>query len=199
MRKTEFEKLNNQVFCDGKVEVFDDLLSASRMSSLYQKAVKESYKIGWPDTQIIEHSEKVFLHATLKHSWLKDFLDGVKEDIRKRDPEHPLLDKISSRSQSYNGIINCGILSDSYLAHTHPGTNVMLYYANLEWRDYWNGETSFFSDDLSEIVFTSKYKPGRILWFDGELPHTIKPVSHTGPKFRFTFSIFFEKQAGRIK
>lgn len=49
------------------------------------------------------------------------------------------------------------------------------------------------SKDLSKIEFASVYKPGRIILFDGHIPHTIRPQSIKGPKFRFTLSVFLRK------
>jgi hypothetical protein len=67
-----------------------------------------------------------------------------------------------------------------------------LYYVNLEWRDGWYGETFFYSDDLKDVAFTSLYVPGRILLFDGDIPHAIRPQSVAGPKYRITISTFFD-------
>ena len=77
-----------------------------------------------------------------------------------------------------------------------PGENLIgaLYYVNLNWEDGFYGETFFYnSKDLSKIEFASVYKPGRIILFDGHIPHAIRPQSIKGPKFRFTLSVFLRK------
>ena len=63
----------------------------------------------------------------------------------------------------------------------------------MEWKQEWWGETQFLSEDLKEIIFTNQYVPGRVIWFDGEIPHTIKTQSFSAPKFRFSLSIFFDR------
>ena len=66
-------------------------------------------------------------------------------------------------------------------------------FVNLDWRDGWHGETLFYNpDNLKEIVYTSLYIPGRIILFDGSIPHAIRPQSVKAPKFRFTLSLFFD-------
>jgi len=70
-----------------------------------------------------------------------------------------------------------------------------LYYPNLHWEDGWEGETRFFNKhNRDEIVYTSVYKPGRIILFDGEIPHQIGTQSITGPKYRFTIGVFFKRK-----
>ena len=71
----------------------------------------------------------------------------------------------------------------------------MLGYLNLNWRDGWYGETWFFDKfDFNKIIFASALAPGRIILFDGQIPHTIRPQSKVGPKFRMTLSLFYNKQ-----
>ena len=77
--------------------------------------------------------------------------------------------------------------------HIHQKQQVCLYYVNLDWRDGWHGETLFYNpDNLKEIAYTSLYIPGRIILFDGSIPHAIRPQSVKAPKFRFTLSLFFD-------
>ena len=47
-------------------------------------------------------------------------------------------------------------------------------------------------DDQSEIAYASVYIPGRIILFDGSIPHAIRPQSVKAPKYRFTLSLFFD-------
>jgi Rps23 Pro-64 3,4-dihydroxylase Tpa1-like proline 4-hydroxylase len=80
-----------------------------------------------------------------------------------------------------------------YYAHTHGEDKVLLYYINMEWKEGWHGETQFYSDDLKEVKYTSPYTPGRLILFDGKIPHTMRPQSIIAPKFRFSLSMFLKK------
>ena len=82
--------------------------------------------------------------------------------------------------------------NDVHYIHHHEGEQVLLYYVNLDWQDGWYGETLFFNpSNIKEVQYTSSFQPGRIILFDGSIPHAIRPQSIKAPKFRFTLSLFF--------
>ena len=83
---------------------------------------------------------------------------------------------------------------DVHYIHHHRTRHVALYYANLDWEDGWYGETIFYDEfDENNIIFTSPYVPGRIILFDGNIPHAIRPQSIDGPKFRISITLFFDE------
>ena len=89
-------------------------------------------------------------------------------------------------------IVNLIRPSDVHFIHSHPNKQVALYYCNLNWEDGWYGETMFYDpNDLEKVSYTSLYKPGRIILFDGSIPHAIRPQSISGPKYRITLTIVF--------
>jgi len=92
-------------------------------------------------------------------------------------------------------VLNLVKSEDVHHIHSHRGSQVVLVYLNLNWRDGWYGETLFFDKfDFNKIIFASAFVPGRIILFDGQIPHTIRPQSKVGPKFRMTLSLFYNKQ-----
>ena len=168
-----------------KIKIFDDVFEHMNKTYLYEKAVRSNFKIGWRDTDIIEHREKVYMHSEWENEMVaRDILPLVKNKN--------LLELINSRNPS-KCILNCTLQNDVYLPHAHPDTDVLLYYINMEWKQEWWGETQFLSEDLKEIIFTNPYVPGRAVWFDGAIPHTIKTQSAIAPKYRFSLSLFFWK------
>ncbi len=167
------------------IEIYDNLFSYNYMSKLYDMVINSNYHIGWADTKIIENRDKVFMFS------LWELTDFMKSEFLSNIKDESLLERIGNRLPS-RCVINCGNFSDTYLPHTHNNKEVLLYYVNLDWKLEWNGETAFYSDDLKEIILTNPYVPGRMVWFDGEIPHSIKPQTHLGPKFRFTISLFFD-------
>ena len=167
-----------------KIDVYDDIFSFTYKSKLYSKVVNSSFKIGWLDTENIEDRDKVFMYSSM---------NSRKREIIRNINNEDLLGKINNRIP-FQIIINCGTPNDEYLPHSHPGQDVLLYYANLKWEPSWNGDTIFYSEDLSKIIFANPYISGRAIFFDGEIPHSIKPNSPRGPKFRFTISMFFNKE-----
>jgi len=57
--------------------------------------------------------------------------------------------------------------------HVHSNKTVILY-LNYEWHPNWGGETIFYDHNLdAQRIVTPK--PGRVLMFDGRIPHTGRP------------------------
>ena len=84
-------------------------------------------------------------------------------------------------------------VEDSVLSKSISGKQVLLYYVNLSWTDGWHGETLFYNPyNLKEVEYTSLYVPGRIILFDGTVPHAIRPQSVKATKFRLSLSLFFD-------
>ena len=89
-------------------------------------------------------------------------------------------------------ILNLSVPSDVHYTHTHQEKKILLYYLNLEWRDGWHGETHFYSEDLTSIQYSSPYTPGRLIVFDANIPHTIRPQSIIAPNHRFTLALIYD-------
>jgi Rps23 Pro-64 3,4-dihydroxylase Tpa1-like proline 4-hydroxylase len=140
--------------------------------------------LGWPD---LTGSEHTYLHSEYSVDDVHAF--GIFKALRD-DKVKELL----AGAAFYKATVNLSVPGDVHYAHTHKNLT-MLYYANPEWRQEWAGETLFFSDDLSEVVFTSVYKPGRIILFDGGIPHTIRPQSRVAPQHRTTVALFFNAES----
>ena len=168
------------------IKIYDNVFTYNFMSKLYRHAIEADYNIGWADTNIIENRGRVFMFSLwdLPDFIKSGFLDNIKND--------DLLKKIKNRFPS-RCVINCGTFGDIYHPHVHGDKEVLLYYVNLDWKVEWNGETAFYSDNLKEITLANPYVPGRMVWFDGKTPHSIKPQTHSAPKYRFTISLFFDK------
>jgi SM-20-related protein len=90
-------------------------------------------------------------------------------------------------------MVNLSKPADPNFTHCHPKQVVCLYYANLNWHPNFAGETLFYTEDQKEIRYGSTYTPNRLVIFDGEIPHTIRAQNITGPNYRFSISIFFNK------
>ena len=53
--------------------------------------------------------------------------------------------------------------------------------------------TLFYDNSLINVESAVSFVPGRIVIFDGTIPHTIRPQSTYGPDYRFTISCFIRK------
>lgn len=103
---------------------------------------------------------------------------------------------IPSESYGFNrGYVNLGIHGD--VNHMHMDgkfykAKTLLYYANQHWEYKWGGHTAFF-DNNGNIKTTVEVKPGRMVIFDGNIPHTVLPMNiRCSPSYRFTVALKFE-------
>ena len=84
-------------------------------------------------------------------------------------------------------------IRDSVDGATKGQVITMLIYPNIEWGANHGGETVFYEEDKTEMVYLNPYVPGRICIFDGSIPHCAKPQALVGPKYRFTIACKFIK------
>ena len=84
---------------------------------------------------------------------------------------------------------NCVTFAEDSNFHNDGFGPTVLYYANLEWMPYWSGHTLFLNETLDEAEYTCLYKPGRVVVFDGSIPHLILTPNTMCRTPRLTFVI----------
>ena len=167
------------------IEVYDDVFDLAHRFDIQESVKRCPYQIGWADNTDNQENYMFSQWAPEKLNQISLFAPFQKD--------HPLHEKLNP-DKFIRCVINNDVMSNTHWTHTHINENVFLYYVNMDWQEHWGGETLFFDKKKnSDIIFGSRYTPGRVIWFDGEYPHTIKPQSRLGPKFRFTLSVFFKK------
>jgi len=170
---------------DKIIQVYDDLFDFNSRTDIYDYVRNSFFKIGWADTDILDTVKHEFIHS----AYSKEDVDklGFFEKLKKT----PVMNHIEDLEHKHTKV-NLSTPSDSNFIHSHPEKLVVLYYVNLDWGNGWHGETLFYDEWGRDIIFASSYTPGRIIVFDASIPHTIRPQSIIGPKFRFTLSSFFD-------
>lgn len=168
------------------IEIFDNLVSIEDRTHIYNCCKSSSFVLGWPDQDHTEfNSHSNWSGELVQKSKISNYLELAFTKSEQWDTNTLTFDKC---------IINLIRNQDVHYIHTHPNQVVFLYYANLDWQDGFYGETIFYNEtNTDHIKFTSPYIPGRIIIFDGKIPHAIRPQSITGPKYRFSVSIFLNK------
>ena len=168
------------------LSVFDNILPYDKKDDIWQYCIKSNYKLGWVDT---EQPEKFDLNAH-SHWSIDEFkLTGLLPHIQKCIDDTDWF----TNKNLFRIVLTLVRADDVHYVHHHKDQQVLLYYVNLDWVDGWYGETLFYNPkNLKEILYTSLYQPGRILLFDGYIPHAIRPQSVKGPKFRLSLSLFFD-------
>lgn len=64
----------------------------------------------------------------------------------------------------------------------------VLWFLSTDWEPEWGGETMFF-DASGDAMFCASPKPGRLVVFDGAIPHVGRPPSRICFAPRYTFAI----------
>jgi hypothetical protein len=170
-----------------KIYVFDDVFQHNWRRNAFKYCLNSKFALGWVDNEDPAHYEQ-YLHCKLLENEIQDF--GILNNMC----DASAVSLIKGKPLN-DCVINLSCHSDVYYAHTHINTS-MLYYANPYWKEEWAGETIFYNESCTETVFTSVYKPGRIIIFDGGIPHTIRAPSRKAPTFRFTVAMFFNMGEG---
>ncbi len=101
----------------------------------------------------------------------------------------------------YRSYCNHAGYGDVLCIHTdaQPGARELtaLWFLANEWDPDWGGETLFFNTAL-DAEFVVSPRPGRLVIFDGSIPHAGRPPSRACPAPRYSFAMKFEvvAQAG---
>ena len=170
-----------------RICVYDDVFDSKFSDYLYGFSRASNFLIGWADSQDIEKSRYPNLYSPFSDSDLTTL--GIVDALKKS--------KVSEELNGYSikkCVLNLSTASHVNFIHTHDNDKVLLVYVNLEWGEGYHGETLFFDNTKKSIIFASPYTPNRVIAFSGGCNHTIRPQSHIAPYYRFTLSLFLDKE-----
>lgn len=181
---------------DKEILIFDDLFSYATRVGLYSFIVKSLYRTDGFDN---EYPEDAGGHNLYSSYSIQD-LEAMKFlDI-------PEIKEVLNYVKGYDiqqTRVNLSTLNDKNRFHTDiSGTNfttkkevgkTLLYYPNMKWDIEWGGHTLFANENMTEIEYCTLYRPGRIILFDGSIPHCILPPTNLAPTYRYSFAIQYKK------
>lgn len=180
-------KSNHLTVCEKEIHVYDGLVNFSFREHAYSIVRNSLFRIGNEDGDAIETADHKYLCSYYNQHDLDSI--GLMQAIEGTEAQKHLIGKTLDRIH-----VNLSTPMDTNWAHDHRGHTVLLYYVNKHWKHEWAGETMFFNDDMTEVEYASKYTPGRIVIFDGEIPHSVRPQAASAPMYRFTLSLFFKHE-----
>lgn len=171
----------NKILSGRSLVVIDDAVSLSDRLKVHQFIKKSYFKIGGSDTEYANYPYLVseYSNDDVAAIGFIDILNTAGLSVTMADVNRTL--------------VNLCISNEPHWYHTHIGETVILYYVNPDWTQEWGGETLFMNDKLDTIEFASPYTPGRIVAFNGDIPHTLRPQSIVAPTYRFTLAMFVNK------
>ncbi len=172
---------------DGRqVRVYDGLLPATAIAGLWDVLLRAPYtrsEVARPDTAEYRH-------------WVSELPLEQLRQLPVLAPTLRALADFSTRAyRPYRAYVNSAQYGDMLFSHVDcapdAGEVTALWYLCDHWDHEWGGETVFFdaTHDARALVAP---RPGRLVLFDGDLPHVGRPPNRTCYKPRFTFAIKFE-------
>jgi len=173
---------------DGRtIHVFDGLFTKAEAEAIYVSICQLQFRVANVNFLDVQGIQDKHLKADVDVS----FLDSIKLFGGSRDEIiSPLFGEDFYMHKAY---VNLGIKGDAHKCHVdayHEGQGkTILYYANRDWDQNHGGETIFYNMEQTEIAFVSSYKPGRLVIFDSDLPHSARPQTFDGPAYRFTLAL----------
>jgi SM-20-related protein len=94
------------------------------------------------------------------------FLRGLRQTVERLFPAEQFTDQ--------RAYVNCSVYGDGYYIHrdcaAHEPHVTALYYANLEWKPDWGGETIYYNDE-EDTELAIMPRPGRLVIARGALLH----------------------------
>lgn len=172
-----------------QVRVFDGLLpdAADYARALAAAAFKRT-EVARPDT------------AGYKH-WVTEIaLQALRQQPILRITEEAIATFASSAYAPYRAYTNVASYGDMLFTHTDclPGQHELtaLWFICEDWDIEWGGETVFF-DSAGEIACAIRPRPGRLVVFDGAIPHAGRPPHRICYHPRYTLAIKFERDRSR--
>jgi SM-20-related protein len=98
--------------------------------------------------------------------------------------------------RAYRAYTNFASYGDVLMIHTDcvPGADefTALWYLANDWDADWGGETVFYDDDRDARFIVSP-RPGRLVIFDGSIPHAGRPPARQCTTARYSFAIKLER------
>lgn len=171
------------------IDVFDDVFPLMVRNNIYSQCVGANYQIAWESMGLLERGSYGYhLNSRLPDEAISNL--GVFEHLQKNKKIMDLIGGMKLKGT----YINLTVATDAYHIHNDVSGKTLLYYVNPDWQEGWGGETLFWSDDLSEIIYASPYVSGRLVIFDGPIPHSVRPQSNSGPKYRFSMAMMMSPE-----
>lgn len=175
-----------------KIRVFDDLVGRdviARIAAALEKSPFTKTEIAKPDTSDYKH-------------WVRDIQLDAAQRLPIYEPTVEATRAFCGQGESYRmyrSYCNFASFGDMLFIHTDcmPGARELtgLWFVAPEWNPEWGGETLFFNSDY-DAEFVASPRPGRLVLFDGAIPHVGRPPNRICFAPRYTFAMKFELLGG---
>lgn len=163
-----------------KIHIYDNLFTYQERLAFMEFLQRSFFKVNGTDYDYRDN--QCYSAYTAQDLHMMNFLqtDGFKKLNEKYHLEGRDIKQIR---------VNFSTVAEKNRVHEDTTPITLLYYANTTWELDWGGHTFFLSEDLKDILYTCEYKPGRVVVFNGTIPHMIMAPSILALKSRFSVGI----------
>ncbi len=165
------------------IAVHDGLISDELVNALFESIHQPVYKFGQKSDVGDDFG-----------FWIANIDDETRNNVPPLRALWETVEKeITQRScdieRMYVNAYSYGDCPTVHMDSSREGSFTVLYYANYEWNYNWSGETVFYNEAKDEIIRAVYPKPGRIVSFDGRIPHVAREPNRICPAVRYTIAI----------
>ena len=173
-----------------EISVYDNVLGLSDRQTLLHFLTNSFYKPVGIDTAEWNFKSHVSMMSCYTREDLSKskFLDYLPEEIKQEYAEN--LD--------IGGMENCNInlVTPSDRFHIHADSSsgaklTVMYYPTSNWDVEFGGDTVFLDSKGEDIEFYCQYKTDRLVIFDSNIPHLVRPTTWLAPYYRLSFAMKF--------
>lgn len=169
------------------IHVFDNIFDYGQRQSIYYFCTRSAFVLQGHDSPELEVQNDTTLVSIFSETDSRNL--GIANTINTISPIQEILEGYTS----HTSMINLTTPSDKYHIHTDGVGLTLLYYVNVKWNIEWCGETIFFNDNTNDYEYVSPFVPGRLIIFDGTIPHMIRPSTPNATQHRMTYVTRFKK------
>jgi Rps23 Pro-64 3,4-dihydroxylase Tpa1-like proline 4-hydroxylase len=169
------------------IYLYDDLFNYAERYAMYGFIKNSMFTTSGKDTNRLEHQGHFNIYSSYSEQDVKNL--GVMNNVVLKNALSDIGDLKITQAR-----VNLSTLNDKNHFHSDELDGItLLYYPNMEWHLEWGGYTLFSDDATKNIEHCLVYTPGRVVIFEGNIPHCIAAPTNIAPTYRFSFAIQFKK------
>jgi hypothetical protein len=180
-------KLKNVFTVDNKpIVVYDNVFTYQENLEIYQFICQQPYVRSNIDNTFDNNKD-----VNIKWSCLLRESNQISDLLNSK---YFNLDRLKNRKvEIFRQYVNFSMSNTVDMIHVDSPTNsvnayTLVHYGNFIWNKNWHGETVFYNSNSDEIMFSVMPKPGRIVFFDSNIPHCARPPSSLSEYSRYTIA-----------
>jgi len=174
-----------------EIVVLDNVFTYKERAGFYDYITNSLFSLKGYDTNLLDH---VGEHNIISFYSESDLLN-LKFNTSKKYKE--IIDPLLIGYNIAKVRVNLSTLNDKNRFHIDGNgpkrLKTLIYYPNMKWDIEWGGLTLFANENCNDILHCVAYVPGRVVIFDGSIPHCICPPTNLASSYRLSFVIQFER------